>query len=96
MERGLVHEISFMDHTPGQGQYRSLEVYRDTVDKYHGMENESMTFEEVLEHHKEKGMLSFEQLKELADMAHERTLLLHSHDEVTAERHKSTRVSELT
>ena len=88
MERGLVHEISFMDHTPGQGQYRSLEVYRDTVDKYHGMENEAMTFEEVLEHHKEKGMLSFEQLKELADMAHERNITVASHDDDTVEKLK--------
>ena len=88
MERGLVHEISFMDHTPGQGQYRSLEVYRDTVDKYHGMENEAMTFEEVPEHHKEKGMLSFEQLKELADMAHERNITVASHDDDTVEKLK--------
>jgi len=23
-----VHQISFMDHTPGQGQYRNLEIYK--------------------------------------------------------------------
>ena len=42
IKRHLIHEISFMDHTPGQGQYRNLEVYRDTVDKYNGMENLSL------------------------------------------------------
>lgn len=47
-----------------------------------------MTFEEVLEHHKEKGMLSFEQLKELADMAHERNITVASHDDDTAEKLK--------
>lgn len=88
MERGLVHEISFMDHTPGQGQYRSLEVYHDTLDKYHGMENEGMTFDEVLKYHKDKDMLSFEQLKELADMAHEKNITVASHDDDTAEKLK--------
>lgn len=86
MERGLVHEISFMDHTPGQGQYRSLEVYHDTVDKYHGMENEGMTFDEILAYHKDKDMLSFEQLKELAAMAHEKNITVASHDDDTAEK----------
>ena len=38
IQRHLIQEISFMDHTPGQGQYRDLEIYRETVDKYHGME----------------------------------------------------------
>ena len=47
-----------------------------------------MTFEEVLEHHKEKGMLSFEQLKELADMAHERNITVASHDDDTVEKLK--------
>ncbi|MGN0584732.1 MAG: alpha-D-ribose 1-methylphosphonate 5-triphosphate diphosphatase, partial [Ruminococcus sp.] len=88
MERGLVHEISFMDHTPGQGQYRSLEVYHDTLDKYHSMENEGMTFDEVLKYHKDKDMLSFEQLKELADMAHEKNITVASHDDDTAEKLK--------
>lgn len=54
IQRHLIQEISFMDHTPGQGQYRDLEIYRETVDKYHGMENEGKTFEEVLEHHRNK------------------------------------------
>ena len=31
IEEGKVHLISFMDHTPGQGQYRDLEIYRKTL-----------------------------------------------------------------
>lgn len=91
MQRGLVHEISFMDHTPGQGQYRNLEIYRDTVEKYNGMQNENMTFDEILEHHKNKDMLSFEQLKELADIAHERNITVASHDDDTEEKLKVNR-----
>ncbi len=86
IHRKLVHEISFMDHTPGQGQYRNLEVYRDTVDKYNGMENEGKTFEEVMEYHQNKEMLSFEQLKELANLAHANHITVASHDDDTIEK----------
>lgn len=86
ISRHLVHEISFMDHTPGQGQYRNLEVYRDTLDKYHGMENEGKTFEEVLEYHQDKDMLSFAQLKELAELAHANHITVASHDDDTVEK----------
>lgn len=84
--RHLVHEISFMDHTPGQGQYRSLEVYRDTVEKYHGMENEGKTFDEVMEYHQNKEMLSFAQLKELSELAHANHITVASHDDDTVEK----------
>ena len=88
IKRHLIHEISFMDHTPGQGQYRNLEVYRDTVDKYNGMENEGKTFDEVMEYHKTKDTLSFEQLKELAEMAQENGITVASHDDDTEEKLK--------
>ncbi|MGN0591709.1 MAG: phosphonate metabolism protein PhnM [Ruminococcus sp.] len=86
ISRNLVHEISFMDHSPGQGQYRSLEVYRDTLEKYHGMENEGKTFEEVLEYHQTKEMLSFAQMKELAELAHANHITVASHDDDTVEK----------
>ncbi len=86
ISRHLVHEISFMDHTPGQGQYRNLEVYRDTVDKYHGMENEGKTFEEILEYHQNKEMLSFAQMQTLADLAHANHITVASHDDDSIEK----------
>lgn len=86
ISRNLVHEISFMDHSPGQGQYRSLEVYRDTLEKYHGMENEGKTFEEVLEYHQTKEMLSFARMKELTELAHANHITVASHDDDTAEK----------
>ena len=44
-----VHEISFMDHTPGQGQYRNIETYRKTITAYHGETVTTLGFEGVLE-----------------------------------------------
>lgn len=37
-----VHLVSFMDHTPGQGQYRHLEVYRKTVKSYNNISDASI------------------------------------------------------
>jgi len=81
--QGDVHLISFMDHTPGQGQYSDLAMYHDAVIKYNGKEIEALGFDGVLEHHKNKSMLSLKQLKELAALAREKGLAVASHDDDT-------------
>ncbi|MCL1885682.1 MAG: alpha-D-ribose 1-methylphosphonate 5-triphosphate diphosphatase [Dehalococcoidia bacterium] len=83
LRQDRVHLISFMDHTPGQGQYNSIAVYYDAVSKYSGKEVDAVWFESVLEHHKKKSTLSFEQLKELAALAHEKGIAVASHDDDT-------------
>lgn len=81
-----VHQISFMDHTPGQGQYRNLEIYKKTISSYKGKEIENLGFDGVLNYHQNKDMLSFEQLKELTDFAHQNGIAVASHDDDTAEK----------
>lgn len=83
---GLVHEISFMDHSPGQGQYRDLAIYNKTISQYHGREIEELGFEKVLEMHRNKNILSFEQLRELCTLAHEKGIAVASHDDDTVEK----------
>ena len=78
-----VHLMSFMDHTPGQGQYSDLAVYHDAITKYNGKEIDTLGFDGVLEHHKNKSTLSQKQLMELAALAHERGLAVASHDDDT-------------
>ena len=85
-DQGKAHLISFMDHTPGQGQYSNLAIYHDTISKYNGKEISSLGFEGVLEQHKNKSTLSFEQLKELASFAHEKGIAVASHDDDTKEK----------
>ncbi len=80
MEQGLIHEISFMDHTPGQGQYRNLEIYEKSID------TTGMTFDEILEQNRTKTTLSAEQLKELADIAHSKGITVASHDDDTVDK----------
>ena len=74
--------ISFMDHTPGQGQYRDLLVYSNTMKGY----REGMTDEEVdalIKDRQNAKKISPEDLKRLADLAHERGISLASHDDCT-------------
>ncbi|MCL1906258.1 MAG: alpha-D-ribose 1-methylphosphonate 5-triphosphate diphosphatase [Clostridiales bacterium] len=86
IEREMTQLISFMDHSPGQGQYSDLTVYRSAVSGYNGKEIESLGFEGVMEHHKNKPRLSFKQLGELAEMAHARNIPVASHDDDTEEK----------
>lgn len=76
MQKNLVSEISFMDHTPGQGQYKDLEIYRKSIDDCRGE-----SFEEIMEHHKNKEVLTFAQLQELAELAHSKNITVASHDD---------------
>lgn len=81
LEKDLVHEISFMDHTPGQGQYKDLEIYKKSVDYSNGQ-----TFDEIMQFHQNKKKLSFEQMKELTKIAHEKNITVASHDDDTVEK----------
>ena len=81
IKQGKVHQISFMDHSPGQGQYSDLAVYYDTISKYNGKEMETVGFDSIVENHKNKPTLSFEQLKELAELAHANGIPVASHDD---------------
>lgn len=81
LNRNLVHEISFMDHTPGQGQYQDLEIYKRSVDYSTGQ-----TFDDIMNYHANKKKLTFEQMKELADLAHSKNITVASHDDDTIEK----------
>ena len=84
--QGKVQLISFMDHTPGQGQYNDFGMYHDAVTKYKGKEIEAIGYEGILEHHRSKSTLSADKLKELAALAHEKGFAVASHDDDTDEK----------
>lgn len=88
INKKMVHEISFMDHTPGQGQYKNLEIYKKTITSYSGKEIENFGFDGVLDYHDHKEMISFKQLKELTDLAHEAGISVASHDDDTMDKLK--------
>lgn len=86
IEDKKVQEISFMDHSPGQGQYRNLEVYEEAISKYKGKEVDNLSFESILQYHHNKSVLSFEQMKELSTLAHAKGIAVASHDDDTEEK----------
>lgn len=81
IEQKKVHQISFMDHTPGQGQYKNLEIYKKTISGYHGKEIAGLGFDGVMDYHQQKEFLSFGQLKELTELAHKNGISVASHDD---------------
>ena len=85
---GDCDEISFMDHTPGQGQYRTLENYRNSSSaaKRQVTVEDEKDFERVIEQMKAEPHLTYEQLKVLADLALERGIAIASHDDDTLEK----------
>ncbi|RCW51729.1 phosphonate metabolism protein PhnM [Paenibacillus prosopidis] len=81
---GLIDQISFMDHTPGQGQYRNTEVQKKFI-----MDRQKKTEEEVielLEERKNRPKINSDQLQKLADMAFDKGIPLASHDDDTIEK----------
>lgn len=86
IDENMVNEISFMDHTPGQGQYRDLMVYQEAVEKYQGREIKEQGMEAIIDYHKNKDRLSFEQLRELSAYAAKKGITTASHDDDCVEK----------
>ena len=67
IKENKVHLVSFMDHTPGQGQYKNLEVYRKTLQGYRDISDGEV--EDLIERHQVKEKMTMELIKEVADLA---------------------------
>ena len=79
IEDEKVHLISFMDHTPGQGQYRNLEVYRETIKGYSNISD--VAVEEIILNGTKKDKITLEQIKEISQIALEKNIAVASHDD---------------
>lgn len=82
LRSGEIDELSFMDHTPGQGQYRDLEIWRKS---FQGKEVTPEEAAAIAAEQKAAPKLSLEQLKYLADIAREQGIALASHDDDSPE-----------
>lgn len=82
--QGLIDQMSFMDHTPGQGQYRNTDVQKKFI-----MERQKKTEEEVnaiLEERKNRAKIADAELQRLADLAYRNDVPLASHDDDSIEK----------
>jgi alpha-D-ribose 1-methylphosphonate 5-triphosphate diphosphatase len=84
VEDGKVHELSFMDHTPGQGQYRNLEIYAQSTAGW-DIEGD-LGLEEKLALLKNRSGVPKEKLKRLAALAQKNGIPLASHDDDSPEK----------
>ncbi|HSH25248.1 MAG TPA: phosphonate metabolism protein PhnM [Massilibacterium sp.] len=79
IEDEKVHLISFMDHSPGQGQYRDLQIYRETLRGYKDLTDEEV--EELIKNGMNKNKVTFEQIKEISELALSKGIAVASHDD---------------
>lgn len=79
-----VHLISFMDHTPGQGQYRDLEIYKKTIKGYNDFTDEGI--DEMIANHQSKPKMTEEGIREIARLAEENQIAIASHDDDSLEK----------
>jgi len=81
IDQGKVHLLSFMDHSPGQGQYRDLELYKLILKGYRKLGDGDA--DKLIAASQGRAKLPFERLKQVADRARAQGLAVASHDDDT-------------
>lgn len=74
-----IHLLSFMDHTPGQGQYRDLEIYRKAF-KVTGKVDEK-AFQLMVKNNLEKEKFTLDTILEISKIALSNKVSVASHDD---------------
>lgn len=85
IEKDYVHLLSFNDHSPGQGQYRNLEVYRKNQKNYNPdlSENE---IEKLLQERMAQPAADTEKVRQIAKLAYSKGIPIASHDDDSEEK----------
>lgn len=79
IEQDKVHLLSFMDHTPGQGQYRNLELYRENIKGHRNISDDEVNV--LIAERKSTELLTLEKIKEVAELAQSKGIAIASHDD---------------
>lgn len=82
--RHSIDMISFMDHTPGQGQYRDLNVFGDILKGYRDVSDEEVA--RIVEEQQTCDKLTLAQMTELARLAQRHDVSVASHDDDSIEK----------
>lgn len=95
VQEGKIHYLSFMDHSPGQGQYREPGSFERYV-----MKNQGVTVDEVKEIVddllRRRQDVDWERLKKLGKLAAEHGIAVASHDDDTREKVDAARDYSIT
>ncbi|GAA0305977.1 alpha-D-ribose 1-methylphosphonate 5-triphosphate diphosphatase [Gracilibacillus halotolerans] len=79
IEDNKVQLLSFMDHTPGQGQYRDLEIFRETMRGYQDVSEDELNV--IIAERKSREQMTIERISEVADIAIQKGIAVASHDD---------------
>lgn len=79
LQHGHVHLISFMDHSPGQGQFRDVEAYRAYLSRTY--KTDEAALDELLQRKAEAALGVMGRMEALAALARERGVAIASHDD---------------
>lgn len=81
---GKIHLVSFMDHTPGQGQYRDLEIFKQTLKGYQSWSDDDL--DRVINETQSTPKLTLERIASVAAIACEHGVAVASHDDDSPEK----------
>ncbi|MCG5536795.1 alpha-D-ribose 1-methylphosphonate 5-triphosphate diphosphatase [Ectothiorhodospira mobilis] len=84
LEHDAIHLLSFMDHTPGQGQFKSDQAYRDYLARSY--KKSEAEIDALLEEKHAAGAGAEQRMRELAETAHKHGIQVASHDDDTPEK----------
>jgi len=87
--KDMVHLISLMDHTPGQGQYRDIERYVHTMVEWRKLRSGGEVSEDELRaqvQELQSRPKSWEVVNQVAEIAKQRSIPLASHDDDSVEK----------
>ncbi len=77
--QGKIHELSLMNHTPGQGQYTSLDMFKVEIRKQYGDVSEAR-MEEIIKECQSKPLLSQAQIDALLEYSIAKKIPMAFHD----------------
>lgn len=87
VKNGYANLLSFMDHTPLQGQYKDLSIYRKHLPE-EGKDLTEEEFKKKIQEELQKEKVSLDKLKGLSDLAESLGISVASHDDDTVEKLK--------
>ncbi|WP_240421760.1 alpha-D-ribose 1-methylphosphonate 5-triphosphate diphosphatase [Paenibacillus periandrae] len=79
-----VHQLSFTDHTPGQGQFRNLALFRENAIRQQKIQEGEA--EHYVSKQLDKEKVDASKLKEIADLAYRQGIPIASHDDDTMDK----------
>jgi len=79
ISKGFIHELSFMDHSPGQGQYRNIDTFKKVIKQQYGEIQEKQQ-NEIIKICMEKKKLDVDKLENLISLSRKMNIPVAYHD----------------